>query len=1082
MDPMSIFGLASNVLQFVDFSFKLLNSTQKLYMPASGVSGQCQHLGSVHVKLLEFSTELADYETSSGTVRTAFNCPSKSRNETHFREVAKACQQDCERLLVIVEKLKVGSGKKRRWWLSFSKAILEVWASKDLEELKAQINNHRNDMTLRLCAMSCENVNLSITELQKLKIETNSANEERLQQFHVLRDSLEDLHREIQHIKAQVIDNERYGVRRGLEQEELDLLTAKTASLSLSEQNFEKEEAVLSSLNFPQRIRRYEAIPEAHQKSFRWIFDGPEQSKYSSEPRFREWLGVSGKPFWISGRPGSGKSTLMKFLANAPETMSSLSSWASPKRLIFASHYFWSAGSPIQRSREGLLRSLLYSFLSQAPEMIASICGKLWEKDAPGLHHYSWSFTDLETSLYRIAKLNQISVKFCFFVDGLDEFEGDSSTLSQLLLDLSRNADIKLCVSSRPWNTFEDSFGRNPIYKLYVHELTLDDIQMYAKSRLLEHPRWSDIATEAGLVEDLVFEITRRAQGVFLWVFLVTQLLREGLTNYDSIADLWKRLESVPVDLELFFRHILSSIEPFYHEKMAGTLLIALKAERPLPIEFYSYHDLEYSDENYVFQHDPRPLRDQEIKNLHHSTARRLNGWCKGLIEARDGEVEFLHRTVKDFLQTRDMMDFLKDRSRRGFHPSLSLCRASIAWTKGRRFFKEDLWSKHARWNAEHYTFSGSIHEIFEFAASLPGEAEYQDPLEILLDDLESSAQKMFKSGQLQVIASHSTRTSAQDVRTFYRQFVIHHDLSDYLSRKIACDAEYLADSDQPPLSMVLHDWVDGAFEERYLGQYPNTLECLLTHDESLNELIADELSGATTTPWTDFINHLIGQLMKAPNGYIFANILNSGLISLLLRYNADPNACIEGLSSKVYYSRIPFWVGWLLLIFHVPNLWRCQDQYLRDLGQLFEVGANIKLINSHVDTEIASKVTSLWMLFCSELDKFATKIAGLGNLDGTNDKQLDFVAHVLIKFAEAAKNDVVDWNATVPSLRRLFPQGQLRRVLEAMSISVQAETTHMRKRFRRPTPDAGDSSAAKRRRESVGGDERTERQLLVSD
>lgn len=93
----------------------------------------------------------------------------------------------------------------------------------------------------------------SITELQKLKIKTNSTNEERLQQFRILKASLEDLHHEIQDIKAQVVDHERYGIRRGLKEDELDLLTARTASLSFSEQNFAKEEAVLSSLNFPQR-------------------------------------------------------------------------------------------------------------------------------------------------------------------------------------------------------------------------------------------------------------------------------------------------------------------------------------------------------------------------------------------------------------------------------------------------------------------------------------------------------------------------------------------------------------------------------------------------------------------------------------------------------------------------------------------------------------------------------------------------------------------------------------------------------------------------------------------------------------
>lgn len=41
-------------------------------------------------------------------------------------------------------------------------------------------------------------------------------------------------------------------------------------------------------------------------------------------------------------------------------------------------------------------------------------------------------------------------------------------------------------------------------------------------------------------------EITNQAQGVFLWVYLVVRQLKEGLTNFNSVRDLGKRLENMP--------------------------------------------------------------------------------------------------------------------------------------------------------------------------------------------------------------------------------------------------------------------------------------------------------------------------------------------------------------------------------------------------------------------------------------------------------------------------------------------------------------------------------------------------------
>lgn len=353
----------------------------------------------------------------------------------------------------------------------------------------------------------------------------------------------------------------------------------------------------------------------------------------------------------------------MRYIDDAPITMSHLSKWANPRRIVFASHYFWGAGFVIQRSQEGLLRSLLYNLLGQAPELIVSLWGKWWKQsNAYLLPFYQWSLAELENLLHKVSELGELPIKFCFLVDGLDVFEGDMSSISRALLDLCRSADIKLCVASRPWTMFEDSLGRDPARKLYVHELTYGDIERYAKSRLFEHPRLSKSPADMELVERLATEITIRAEGVFLWVFLVTRLLREDLTNYDSVSDLWRRLESLPVDLELFFRHILSSVEPFYHEKMAGALRIVLRANGPLPLELFSYHDLEYYDEDYVLKQPLRSLNEEERECFHRPTSRRLNGWTKGLVETRHGRVEFLHRTVWDFLRTGSMNEIFEEK------------------------------------------------------------------------------------------------------------------------------------------------------------------------------------------------------------------------------------------------------------------------------------------------------------------------------------------------------------------------------------------------------------------------------------
>ncbi len=68
----------------------------------------------------------------------------------------------------------------------------------------------------------------------------------------------------------------------------------------------------LGSLWYPEIKHREETIKEAHARTFRWIFEPDVSDKAVRRwHSFVEWLASGQGTYWISGKAGSGKSTLM---------------------------------------------------------------------------------------------------------------------------------------------------------------------------------------------------------------------------------------------------------------------------------------------------------------------------------------------------------------------------------------------------------------------------------------------------------------------------------------------------------------------------------------------------------------------------------------------------------------------------------------------------------------------------------------------------------------------------------------------------------------------------------------------------
>jgi hypothetical protein len=274
------------------------------------------------------------------------------------------------------------------------------------------------------------------------------------------------------------------------------LLEKQMVELDVSKEAVAKEQAILKSLSFESQPVRHTIIPEAHKQTFRWVFQTPtsDTTDTSDTTKLLSWLEKDNGVFWVSGKPGSGKSTLMKFIADEVATIKALSRWSGSKRLIIASHYFWSAGTEMQKSYQGLLQSLLCEIFRRFPALIEPTCRARWSETVEKIPQ-NWSLSELHEVLQEVVKTKDVRVKLCFFIDGLDEYDGDHFEVCEILKDLTQSQDIKICVSSRPWNVFEEAFGQSPQSKIYVHELIRGEIQGYAQSRLQTHPQWHRLDT-----------------------------------------------------------------------------------------------------------------------------------------------------------------------------------------------------------------------------------------------------------------------------------------------------------------------------------------------------------------------------------------------------------------------------------------------------------------------------------------------------------------------------------------------------------------------------------------------------------
>ncbi|KAM7215769.1 hypothetical protein V8F06_008879 [Rhypophila decipiens] len=664
-------SLAANIFQFLDYGSKFVlaawaicKSDPETIEAFTTLQSLSKNLRNIIAELRAIGRGPADLEPERAILAVATDCLSEAQLDGYHPT----------------------SSRKRD---KIKATFKLIWTSNDIKALEAKFEKLKN--------LKAENEGVPF-RLEKVEIDAANG---RVGLANVVMDYLAGGPLPTQligQLEGQLLVAVRFAAEKRAQEQMIDMEPSKLSGLTMSPARRSRiQQYLLAKLRYKSIDDRAETVAEAHNETFRWIFE-------AGHPwvNLREWLESESQLYWVTAKAGSGNRRVPHG-HEQPRCMQHLSVWSGNCGLAMASFYFWASGNMLQASKEGLYRTLLYQLMGPHPDLLEHVFPEQWDEAALFKETVdSFEVPELKRCLQRaVLLLTSIKkVKVCLFIDGLDEFDGDHDELVQYLEVLLSAAEsrghIKICVASRPWVVFGEAFIDRP--SLRLEDLTFNDIQAYVGSRFLQERSFSLLLQSGNeFVNDLVREVVEKSARVFLWANLVVTSLLEGIRHGDRISDLRRRLDSLLPDLEDLYARIFDNIEPQYFEHAAQYFKL-LEAyienyKEPPTILFFSFADDEIEAGSILpdFNHEPSDvvLSVQSFINIRiDEMQRRLNSRCKGLMETTkstnvlangigSGRVQCLHRTVEDYIKQPAVQNRLGEALKTPFDPRLRFCSAS---------------------------------------------------------------------------------------------------------------------------------------------------------------------------------------------------------------------------------------------------------------------------------------------------------------------------------------------------------------------------------------------------------------------
>ncbi|KAI4710614.1 hypothetical protein J4E89_004202 [Alternaria sp. Ai002NY15] len=715
MDPISAVSIATSIVTFIDFTVKVVLLGHDVYQEGTtiGVS-EIEHRAQ----------ELKSWVNGLRAPISGRKDSLKDEYEALDRIIA-GCSEVGTEIIKYLEDL-IPRANKRSAWKSFHIALRTILKKEHIEGLVSRLEGYQQDLSLRLLALLNAKTDAHSSEVTQ-RLENLETASKRIVQILTFtqsssgssaspRDLTGDPETKSENTRREKVLRVILGLEDGTTLSVADqnlaiagredsapgnsierVITFRDQSNTEPVETVPNEQfsplatKVLVALNYRGLQSRFSDTAIAHHDTYEWIFKAPEQDRPWSN--FTEWLSSENSLYWISGKAGSGKSTLMKYICSNPKTTQLLESWRDGLTLLQARFFFWAAGHTLQSSHEGLLRGLLYTLLAQCPWLIPSVFPEVCTEIVAGRElDLLWTIPELVQALNLLVE-NSEGLRICLFVDGLDEYAGDHCELIRIFETLSSHDNLKLVLSSRPLVEFNDAFHNIP--QLRLQDLTYQDMMKFVSDRL-DHSRGLREMEELDpeLRSILVRGLCDKSAGVFLWVVLSLHSILAGLQNGETASTLQRKLDLLPPDLHEMYKRMFSS--PATQKSTARMILVMLRSKEvpssePMSLLQLALADNEDTTAEKAITEEVRIMPPNKRRSLCSWMERRINGHTKGLLEVTrkdniaergsslmDAWVEFHHKTAIDFCRSDEIWALLKAEVGSNFNIDLTLLFACL--------------------------------------------------------------------------------------------------------------------------------------------------------------------------------------------------------------------------------------------------------------------------------------------------------------------------------------------------------------------------------------------------------------------
>ncbi|KAI1474855.1 hypothetical protein F4774DRAFT_317948 [Daldinia eschscholtzii] len=377
----------------------------------------------------------------------------------------------------------------------------------------------------------------------------------------------------------------------------------------------------LKSLKFAQIDERQNNIKDAHAKTNKWLLETPEFIDWLDFGRFSDHNGL----LWIKGKPGAGKSTLMK------SAISQVYQLLTDQGNMVISFFFNARGERMEKSTSGLYRSLLIQLFKLDPALQE--------------HLDSFDFT-VQWSIGRLKDLFEKTIlgirkpAVICFIDALDECEDQQiRDMLYFLRNVGQKASLHgtrlhICLASRHYPHITVPKGLTLVIE--HRQEHSQDITKYLKDELR--------IGEDDFADRIRSKVQEKASNVFMWVVLVVDILNK---EYDRGRKhtLGSRLKKLPSDLHELFEDMLTRGD----DNREGLLLCMqwiLFAVRPMRLEELYFAIISgIESESLSICHAENTISFDDMRRYIIDNSKGLAD-VSGLLST----VQFIHESVRDFL------------------------------------------------------------------------------------------------------------------------------------------------------------------------------------------------------------------------------------------------------------------------------------------------------------------------------------------------------------------------------------------------------------------------------------------------